>query len=167
MALFCSKQTAPGPDGIRYKMLEHLHPSTMELSLYIFNRVWLEGHYPSSWKIAIVALVLKPGKDPSCASSFRPIALTSCLSKTLERMINRRLMLFLQRNNCLNKFQCGFRSARCTVDHLVRFETFVREAFVNRQQCLSIFFDLEKAYDTVCVTAYCRICSILVSVAKC
>lgn len=57
-------------------------------------------------------------------------------------------MFFLERNSCLDKFQCGFRSARSTVDHLVRFETFVREAFVNRQQCLSIFFDLEKAYDT-------------------
>ncbi|KAM7312271.1 hydroxyacid oxidase 1 [Ixodes scapularis] len=37
---------------------------------------------------------------------------------------------------------------RSTVDHLVRLETTVREAFVNRQFCLSVFFDLEKAYDT-------------------
>lgn len=92
--------------------------------------------------------LLKPGKNPSCASSYRPIALTSCLSKTLERMINRRLVHFLENNNILDRYQCGFRSSRSTVDHLVRFETAVREAFVNKQHCLSVFFDLEKAYDT-------------------
>ncbi|MCZ6925167.1 MAG: hypothetical protein O7D30_07560 [Rickettsia endosymbiont of Ixodes persulcatus] len=35
-----------------------------------------------------------------------------------------------------------------TLDHLVRLETVIREAFVNRQNCVSVFFDLEKAYDT-------------------
>lgn len=48
----------------------------------------------------------------------------------------------------LAKYQCGGRSSRSTLDHLVRLETTVREAFVNRQFCLSVFFDLEKAYDT-------------------
>jgi hypothetical protein len=31
---------------------------------------------------------------------------------------------------------------------LVRLETFIREAFVNKQHLVSIFFDLEKAYVT-------------------
>ena len=39
MALHLSKQTAPGPDGIHYKMLQHLHLSTQERVLYLFNRV--------------------------------------------------------------------------------------------------------------------------------
>ena len=34
------------------------------------------------------------------------------------------------------------------MDHLVRFETFVREGFLNGEHVLSVFFDLEKAYDT-------------------
>ena len=33
------------------------------------------------------------------------------------------------------------------LDHLVRFETFIRDAFVLKQHLLTIFFDLEKAYD--------------------
>ena len=44
--------------------------------------------------------------------------------------------------------QCDFRSKRSTVDHLVRFETFCREAFIHNQHLVSVFFDLEKAYDT-------------------
>ena len=35
-----------------------------------------------------------------------------------------------------------------TVDHLVRFEMFCREAFIHNQHLVSVFFDLEKAYDT-------------------
>ena len=44
--------------------------------------------------------------------------------------------------------QSGFRKQRSTTDQLVRLETFVREAFVNKQHTVAIFFDLEKAYDT-------------------
>ena len=35
-----------------------------------------------------------------------------------------------------------------TIDHLVRLESFIRDAFPNKQEVVSIFFYLEKAYDT-------------------
>ena len=57
-------------------------------------------------------------------------------------------MYFLELNKHLDVNQCGYRSSRSTLDHLVRLETVVREAFVHRQHCLSVFFDLERAYDT-------------------
>ena len=34
------------------------------------------------------------------------------------------------------------------MDHLVRFETFVREGYLKGEHVVSIFLDLEKAYDT-------------------
>ena len=48
----------------------------------------------------------------------------------------------------LTNVQCGFRSRRSMIDHLVRFETFCREAFIHNQHLVSVFFDLEKAYNT-------------------
>ena len=44
--------------------------------------------------------------------------------------------------------QSGFRKNRSTTDQLVRLESFVREAFVQKQHVVAVFFDLEKAYDT-------------------
>ena len=44
--------------------------------------------------------------------------------------------------------QCGFRKQRSTTDHLVRLESFVREAFAQRQHAVGVFFDLEKAYES-------------------
>ena len=70
------------------------------------------------------------------------------ICKTMERMINRRLVWYLESHKLLTNVQCGFRSKRSTVDHLVRFETFCREAFIHNQHLVSVFFDLEKAYDT-------------------
>jgi len=66
----------------------------------------------------------------------------------MERMINDRLVWYLEKNNLLTPVQCGFRKCRSTTDHLVRLETFVCEAFVQQQHCIAVFFDLEKAYDT-------------------
>ena len=37
---------------------------------------------------------------------------------------------------------------RSTEDHLIRFETFIREAFILKEHVVSVFFDLESAYDT-------------------
>ena len=35
-------------------------------------------------------------------------------------------------------------------DHLVRFDSYIRNAFGKKEHVLAIFFDLEKAYDTTC-----------------
>lgn len=147
-ALLVPRITTPGPDRITYSMLQHLSQSSQGQLLHFFNQVWEEGRLPSQWKTATIIPLLKPGKDPSSCSSYRPIALTSCLGKIFERLVNNRLMYYIEENGCLDQYQCGFRAARSTVDHLVRLETAIREAFVRRQHCVSVFFDLEKAYDT-------------------
>ena len=49
-------------------------------------------------------LLPKPGKDPAKPNNYRPIALTSCLCKTLERIINKKLTWFLESNNHISRF---------------------------------------------------------------
>ena len=45
--------------------------------------------------------------------------------------------------------EAGFRKNYSTNDHLVRLESFIRDAFIKKEHCVAIFFfDLEKAYDT-------------------
>ena len=66
----------------------------------------------------------------------------------MERLINDRLTWFLESNNIITNFQSGFRHQRSINDHLVRLETFIREAFIKKEHLVSVFFDLEKAYYT-------------------
>ena len=68
--------------------------------------------------------------------------------KTMECMINDRLVWYIESCSLITEAQSGFRKTRSTMDHLVRFEAFVREGFLNREHVVSIFFDFEKAYDT-------------------
>ena len=147
-AIKISHDTATGPDEIHYQMLKHLPENFLLNLLYIFNTIWTTGVFPESWRLATIIPIPKPGKDHAEPTNYRPIALTSCLCKTLERMINKRLIWYLESNNLISPIQSGFRSERSTNDHLIRLETFIRDAFVNREHVVSVFFDLEKAYDT-------------------
>ena len=63
-------------------------------------------------------------------------------------MVNERLVWYLERNGLLAKQQCGNRANRSTVDHLIRIETFIRDAFIRNQHLVAVFLDLQKAFDT-------------------
>lgn len=147
-SLSCCNKSAPGSDRVVYEMLKNLPLETQNSLLSLYNAVWFSGEIPSAWKEAIIIPILKQGKDPSSVSSYRPIALTSCICKVFEKMINRRLLHFLETNHLLDPYQCGFREGRSTTDHLLRIEAQIRDAFVHNQFFLSVFLDMEKAYDT-------------------
>ena len=143
-----ANDSATGLDQVHYQLLTHLPNCTRSVLLKVYNQVWESGCFPPSWREAVVIPIPKPGKDHSDPGNFRPLALTSCLRKTMDRMISARLMWPLESQGLLSEKQCGFRKNNSTLDHLVRFETFIRNAFVKKEHVLTIFFDLEKAYDT-------------------
>ena len=90
-----------------------LNTSLMMLcSLYILNNIWALGKFPTSRCTSTVIPVPKPGKDTSDPSNYCPTALTSCICKVMERMINSRLVLYLERNKLISPMQCGFRKQR-------------------------------------------------------
>ena len=143
-----SHDTATDPDDIHYQMLKHLPKRSLQTLLNIFNNIWETGEYPETWRLATILPIPKPGKDHAEPTNYRPIALTSCLCKTLERMINKRLVWYLDSNNLISEYQSGFRTECSTNDNLIRLETFIRNTFIKKEHVVAIFFDLEKAYDT-------------------
>ena len=126
-ALQKSNDSAVGPDDIHYKLLTNLPESSLTLLLSIFNSVWESGIFPPS---STIVAIPKPGKDSSDPNNYWPIDLTSC--KTMERMVNKRLMWVLESKALLASEQCGFRKNRSTADQLVRFDTFIRNAFAKK-----------------------------------
>ena len=110
-AISISHDTATGPDEIHYQMLKHLPLKSLQTLLDIFNNMWETGKFPESWVLATIIPIPKPGKDHTEPTNYQPIALTSCLCKTLERMINARLVWYLEINNLISPVQSGFHSA--------------------------------------------------------
>ena len=138
---------APGPDTIHNKMITHLPEQTKNYLLMFFNKIWDIGKLPKAWKESTIIPIPKPKKDTSDPRNYRPIALTSVLSKVMEKMVNNRLLNYLESRYIFDKHQCGGRRQRSTLDHLVRLETLVRNSFANGKHTLAVSFDMQKAYD--------------------
>ncbi|GFW95395.1 putative RNA-directed DNA polymerase from transposon X-element [Trichonephila clavipes] len=62
-------------------------------------------------------------------------------------MVNTRLVYVLEKEKCISPLQSGFRKGRSPLDNLVFLESQIRDAFVKRNHLVSLFFDIEKAYD--------------------
>lgn len=147
-ALGLSSDSAPGPDEVIYSMLKNLGSTGKQLLLKLINRIYKEGKMPKQWKEAYIIPILKEGKSSSSSGSYRPIALTSCISKILERMVNRRLVRVLETKGLLPRHQCGFRKGRSTIDSLVSLVSEAHDAYRRSEYLFTVFFDLAKAYDT-------------------
>ena len=96
-ALSSCSNTAPGEDMITFEMLKYLHPNILKYLLKLYRKIWTEIYFPQAWQKALDLPSLKPDKDPFDLNSYRPIALTSCLCKLFEMMINNRLTWYLEK----------------------------------------------------------------------
>ena len=67
---------------------------------------------PHRWRTAYVTPVLKPGKPPGLATSYRPVAITSILCRLLEQVVLRRLAAFVS----FHPSQCGFSAGMGTAE---------------------------------------------------
>ena len=143
---------AAGEDDIAYEFIKHLGPKARAGLLILFNRCWRGEGVPTKWLIAIIRPLLKDGKDPKDTISYRPISLTSCLGKILEKLIADRLMFILESRNLLNDNQAGFRQNRCTTDQVLKFVQDASDqlhAEGSNHRMIATFYDYEKAFDKV------------------
>ena len=147
-AVTSTKDTAPGQDLVSANMIKNMPLIAKQYLLSMYNKFWINSFIPDIWKIAIIIPIPKPGKDSSNPLNYRPIALTSVLCKIFERMVNARLLETLELNRLLSPIQCGGRRNRSCLDLLTVLENQVRTAFSKQEHLVSVFFDIEKAYDT-------------------
>lgn len=86
---------ALGYDLISGKILKELADVTIKQIWYEFNAIIRAGHFPAKSKISQVNLILKLGKKPQAASSYRLISLLLVLSKILEKRFLKRMSRFV------------------------------------------------------------------------
>ena len=103
-AIQLSNGSAAGPDAFHYQMHKHLPENSLKTLLNIFNRIWETGKFSKDRTYATIIHITEPVKILWNLIN-RPIALTSWLCNTLERMINGRLTWFLESNNHISRFQ--------------------------------------------------------------
>jgi hypothetical protein len=91
-------------------------------------------------------------EDPTEFSNYRPVSVLPVLSQVFERVLQGRLLEFLDRQGVVIPGQYGFRSGHSTnmaVVDMVKILERVREAWRKKNVALGVFIDLKKEFDTV------------------
>ena len=142
----CNSQSED-PDGLYYCMMRHLHPNAIDQLLRLFNKIWTEKTFPECWRKAVMIHIGKPEKDLSNPENYRPIAMTSCMCKLMERMVNNRLSWILEKQNKLSNSQFAYRKQRSTIEPIMKLSSYIQKALSDNENVLTIFFDIQKAFD--------------------
>ena len=86
----------------------------------IVNLTLKNGTFPDTLKKTKVIPLLKSG-NRSDIKNYRPISFLPAFSKIFEKVINNRLIIFLENNDLLTDNQRGFRPRRSTETAILQF----------------------------------------------
>ena len=109
---------AMGPDSIHNRFIKLGCVKMIECLTRIFNYSYSLGYVPKSWKLANIVPIRKPGRVPHTCKAYRPIALTSCLGKIMERVLTARITVHVHSYFPLHFTQAGFRPNHNTMELL-------------------------------------------------
>lgn len=106
------QDSGKGLDGLSKA---HLTEDTCRALRVLFNMYIMSGITPSDWDLNRTKLILKEGKDRGIPGNYRQITISSVLSRTFWRIIDRKLRIlicwnarqkgFVQENGCYNNIQ--------------------------------------------------------------
>ena len=137
-----------GLDGISVKILKMSRNEIAKPITSLINKSITLGKVPKKWKIAKIIPLHKKG-DRSIPNNYRPISILSCLSKILERIIQKQLIHHLNVNNILTIEQSGFRPKHSTSTALIKVTDEWLKAMDKGMYTGAVFVDLQKAFDLV------------------
>ena len=142
---------AAGEDEIPPSFLKALGPLAKEALLSIFNQSFDDASVPQMWRRAIIIPLLKAGKTAGDLASFRPVSLTSCVVKTMERMVADRLYYIAETRGMFSDLQAGFRRGRSCEDQILKMVQAIEDGFQKKkmERSVLVMLDYSKAYDKV------------------
>ena len=98
---------ADGVDGILNEAIKASKNLILSLLTKLFNMIFNEGLFPTSWGIGIIAPIFKSGIKAN-SSNCRGIFLLSNLSKIFTGIINQRITLWSEQKKIIGQCQAGF-----------------------------------------------------------
>nr|XP_047127752.1 uncharacterized protein LOC124808609 [Hydra vulgaris] len=116
-----------GCDNISPYVLKHCAEGLSKPLSLIFKKSIHSGKLPELWKSANITPLFKKGdkKDPL---NYRPISLTSIPSKIIEKIIRKKLIIYITENNLLTSQQHGFiQNKGCLTNLLETFDIITTE----------------------------------------
>ena len=94
-------------------------------------------------------MIPKKNDGKKDSKNYRPISITSCITRLCEPFILIEISEHLKKNKIIIKQQSGFRSFRQTKDNILAICQRNLEAFNLKKKNCVIFFDISKAFDKI------------------
>jgi hypothetical protein len=139
---------AVGPDGIHNVVLKNSSYILAPILTALFQKSLDSGIVREEWKAAHVTPIHKSG-PPDIAANYRPISLTSCVCKLMERFIYDWVYDFLKLHAPIRASQHGFQRGQSCASQLLEYCNAVTVA-LDRKHCVDvIYLDFSKAFDKV------------------
>ena len=143
-----SLSSAPGADGVPALLLKTCRKE-LKKPLHIIWRASMDhGQIPPDLLLVLVSPVHKGGSR-GAPKNYRPVALTSHITKVFERVVRKKLVSHLENNNLLPDGQHGFRALRSTLTQLLSYWDTLLDNMESGKGVDVIYTDFSKAFDTV------------------
>ena len=107
-----------------------------------------QGYFPENLKLGCITPIYKNGNKTK-VNNYRPVCSLSPISKIIEKVINNRMVDFLDDHEILSKTQFGFRKNMGTETALMHYIDHLQNELNNKKHAISIFMDLSKAFDVI------------------
>ena len=115
----------------------------------IFHESLERSEIPDILKLGFICPILKPENKREKAASWRPVSLTSHIIKTLERVIRKRIVGYLEMNGLMDPDQHGSRNQRSCLSQLLEHYDEILKMMENGDNVDVIYTDFEKSYEKV------------------
>ncbi|KAF2353005.1 Reverse transcriptase domain [Trinorchestia longiramus] len=109
-----------GPDDLGLRILKKTAEVISDPITNFFNRSLETELVPDDWKRANVTSIFQKG-NKQIPNNYRPISLTSVISKTIEKLLKVRITKHLNDQNLINETQHGFREKCSCLTNLIDF----------------------------------------------
>ena len=128
--------------------LKSVNFNVSEILSHTINASLQQGTFPAALKVAKVIPIHKTGKKDD-VSNYRPISLLSVFSKLYEKVMQKRLLNFFEKNNSIYKGQYGFRPRHSCEHALLDAQNYLLHTLDKKEIALLLLIDFSKAFDMV------------------
>ena len=115
---------------------------------HLINLFVQQGYFPDNLKLGCITPIFKNG-DKEKVNNYRPVCSLSPLSKIIEKVVNNRMVDFLDDFNIFSNTQFGFRKNMGTETALIHYIDNLQNALNGGKYSISVFMDLSKAFDVI------------------
>jgi len=140
-------ESAPGPDGITYRTIEHSWEILGPLILDSWKYSQSVGTTSMTQRCAVITLLEKKDKDKSKIENLRPISLSNCDIKLCTKALALRTNKVLP--SILSVTQTGYIPGRQVNDNSRLLEEIINEYKNTSKVAYLITLDAKKAFDSV------------------